>query len=238
MGCDLSLESSWNEDGNDMTFVCLTCCWQPVGNLSVQMFAKSQKYKMFTVSRKYGLWPIIGMAWNEDRNDVTFVCLTCCWQPVGNLSVQMFAKSQKYKMFIVSRKYGLWPIIGIIMKWGSQWCDFCVPNLLLTACWQPKHANVCKITKNIKFSPLVKSMGCDLSLEWSWNEDRNDVTFVSLICCWQPVGSLRAQMFANHKNTKCSPLVGSMSCDLSLESSWNEDHKDLAFLCLMCLTCC
>jgi hypothetical protein len=120
IGCDLSLESSINEDCNEATFVDLTCCWQPVGSLSTQMFAKSQKYKKFTVSQKYGLWLIIGIVIKENRNYVTFVCLTYCWQPVGSLSAQMFAKSHKYKMFTVCRKYGLWPIIGIVMKWGSQ----------------------------------------------------------------------------------------------------------------------
>ena len=73
-------------------------------------------------------------------------------------------------------------------------------------------------------------MGCDLSLEL-WNEDRNDVTIVCLTCCWQPVGSLSVQMFAKSENTKCSPLVESMGCDLSLESSWNEDRNDVTFVC-------
>ena len=105
-------------------------------------------------------------------------------------------------MFTVSRKYGLWPLFGIVMKWGSQWCDFCASNLLLTACRQPKRANVCKITKNTKCSPLVESMGCDHSLESSWNEDCNDVTFECLTCCWQPVGSLSKQMFAKSQKYK------------------------------------
>ena len=94
----------------------LTACRQP----KHANFAKSQKYKKFTVSKKYGLWLIIGIVMKENRNYVTFVCLTYCWQPVGSLSAQMFAKSHKYKMFTVCRKYGVWPIIGIVMKWGSQ----------------------------------------------------------------------------------------------------------------------
>ena len=84
---------------------------------------------------------------------VSNLLLTACRQPKrANV-----CKTQKYKMFNVSRKYGLWPLIRIVMKWGSQWCDFCASNLLLTACRQPKRANVCKITKSTKCSPLVES---------------------------------------------------------------------------------
>jgi len=163
---------------------------------------------MFTISRKYGLWPLIGIvmkwgsqwcdfcvlnllltacqqpkrkhlknhkntkcspfvesmgcdlslesSWNDNCNDVIFVCLTWCWQPVGSRSTQIFAKLQKYQMFTVRQKYGLWPIIGIVMIWRLQWCDFCVFNLLLTACQQPKRANVCKITKILNVPRLLK----------------------------------------------------------------------------------
>jgi len=85
MGCDLSLESAWDEDRNDVTFVCLTCFWQPVGSLSVQMFAKSENTKCSPLVESMGCDLSLESSWNEDCNDVTFVCLTCCWQPVGSL---------------------------------------------------------------------------------------------------------------------------------------------------------
>jgi len=131
--------------------VCLTRWWQPVGSLNAQMFAKSQKITKCSPSvESMGCDHSLESSWNEDCNDVTFVCLTCCWQPIGNLNTQMFAKSQK----------------------------------------------------NTKCSPLVESMGCDHSLESSWNEDCNDVTFECLTCCWQPVGSLSKQMFAKSQKYK------------------------------------
>jgi len=158
---------------------------------------------MFTVSRKYGLWPLIGIVtkWGLQLWDfcVSNLLLTACRQPK---SANVCKITKKYNMFTVSRKYGLWPLIGIVMKWGSQWCDFCMSNPLLTVYWQPKRANVCKITKNTKCSLFVESMGWDHSLESSWNKDRNDVTFVCLTRCWQPVSSLKAQMFAKSQKVQ------------------------------------
>jgi len=136
---------------------------------------------------------------------------------------------KKYKMVTVSRKYGLWPLIGIVMKWGSQWCDFCVFYSLLTACRQLKSANVCKITKNTKCSPLVESMGCDHSLELSRNEDRNDVTFICLTCSWQPVSSLNAQM--SHK--KYNMFTVSRKCVVT--THWNCHEMRIAMMWLLCV---
>ena len=71
--------------------------------------------------------------------------------------------------------------ISLFGGFGKRLCVEAAAAVFQTCSWQqPQHTNVWDINRNLQCSPLVKSMGCDLSLELSWNVDRNDIILLLL----------------------------------------------------------